>query len=76
MPESRILWLRINTQSRETIPFKVSNTQLYLQDEYINLDDITELEDASIFKVHKLQTQPFEWNDYTQMDITFEMDLN
>jgi len=36
--ESRITWLPINTQMQEQVPFKVSTTKLYLQDEYLNLD--------------------------------------
>jgi len=39
---------------QESIPFKVSTTKLFLQDEFINLDDITELEDDSIFKMEQM----------------------
>ena len=40
--ESRIAWLKINTQVRQTLGFKVLTTQLELQDEIANFDDLTE----------------------------------
>ena len=33
------------------IPFKVSTTKLLLQDELVNLDDVTELEDDTVFSL-------------------------
>ena len=76
MPESRIIWLRVNTQMRQTQPFKVTNTQLLLQDEFLNLDDLTELDDATIFKLEKLSTQPYERDSWTAFDVTVEMNLD
>ena len=52
VPESRLNWVQVNTQVQQTIPFKISSTQLYLQDHtFVNLDDLTELDEASIFKL-------------------------
>ena len=51
MSESRSIWLPVSTQVQQTIPFKISSTQLFLQDEYINLDELTELDDARVFKL-------------------------
>ena len=52
IPESKINWVPVNTQIQQTIPFKVSTTELFLQDvKTINLDDLTELADNSIFKL-------------------------
>ena len=74
--ESRIKWLRVDTQTRKTYPFSFLSTRVILQDEYINLDDLTELEDPSLFKMLELQPKPYEADTETLMDITFERDLN
>ena len=67
----------MNTQIQQTIPFKISSTRVLLQDHtFINLDDLTELEDASIFKVELKPVQPFEKEKYVQQDITVERNLD
>ena len=48
---SHMAWLPINTQVRQTLPFKVSTTQLFLQDLTINLDELTEFNDGTLFKL-------------------------
>lgn len=58
------------------IPYKVSTTQLFLQDKMINLDDLTELADSRIFKLDQLPTKSYEKDFDTQMDITIEMNRN
>ena len=58
------MWVPVNSQIQQTIPFKISSTQLYLQDDAINLDEITELDNASVFK---LESQPLR---------TYEKDYN
>ena len=55
---------------------KVSTTQLFLQDEILNLDDLTEFDDASVFKLENLPILSYEKDYFTQMDITIEMNLN
>jgi len=49
--ESRIMWVPVNSQIQQSLPFKIMKTKLFLQDESINLDDLTEIEDASVFKL-------------------------
>ena len=44
-------------------PYTISQTQLFLQDEAINLDDITELADDTIFKIEELTARSYE-KDY------------
>ena len=69
--------MQVNTQVQQTIPFKISSTQLYLQDHrFVNLDDLTELDEASIFKLELKPVQPFEKERYVQQDITIEMNLD
>ena len=40
-----MLWITINTQVRQTYPYKISNSHIFLQDEIAHLDELTELED-------------------------------
>ena len=58
------------------MPFKITTTQLYLQDEIIALDEITELEDASVFKLEMLPLRSYEKDYDVQLDITIEMNLD
>ena len=51
--EANISWLRMNASVRETIPYKVQSTQLVLQDDFFNFDELTELELSSVFKFIK-----------------------
>ena len=61
MAESRIAYYPINTQFKSSIPFQVTSTQLYLQDlRAVDLDDLTELEDASVFKLEQLPVKSIE----------------
>ena len=47
-----------------------------LQDEIVHLDDITKIEDDSIFKLEKLASYSYEKDSIVQMDITIEMNLD
>ena len=49
---------------------------LLLQDELINLDDLTELEDSTVFRLEQLPTKSYEKEYDVQLDITIEMNLN
>ena len=40
------------------------------------MDDLTELEDASVFKIKEKQTVSYEKEFVTQMDVLIEYDLN
>ena len=61
---------------RMTFPFKISQTRLFLQDEAINLDDLTELEDGTIFSLDEMSIRSYEKDKHAQIDITIEMDLS
>ena len=74
--ESKIIWVPINTQIQQTIPFKISTTEVILQDALINLDDLTELNNDSVFKMEQKPVMPYEKETYVRMDITVEMNLN
>ena len=42
----------------------------------MDLDDLTSLEDSTIFKLEKTDTRPFEFYPEAIMAISFEMDLD
>ena len=48
---------------------------VFLQDEAIDLHDITEHDDDTIFKLDKLANQPYEKDLIVQMEVTIEMNL-
>ena len=76
VPESIIHWIIVNTQSRTTIPYKITTTKLLLQDAIINLDDITELEDSSIFSFDRQPVRSYEKDVDIVMNIAFERNLD
>ena len=45
----------MSTQVKTTQPMQISMTQIELQDEYIDLDEITLLSNSSAFKLEKKQ---------------------
>ena len=66
----------INTQVRETVPFKVTLSELTLQDEYIDLDDITEITDDSVFKLTEMPIKVYEFDTQTQLQLSFVRNLD
>ena len=58
------------------MPNKVSLSQIFLQDLLINLDDITELEDGTIFGIEPLPIRSQEKDYNIAMEITFERNLD
>lgn len=44
-------WIDVNTQFQQSTPYKVQRTEILLQDEIIDLDDLTLLSDSSIFRL-------------------------
>ena len=48
---------------------------IFLQDEAVDLHEITEHDDDSIFKLDKLANQPYEKDHHVQMEVTIEMNL-
>ena len=51
IPEAKSLWIPINTQWQQNIGYRISKTHIFLQDRDIDLDELTLMEDDSIFKV-------------------------
>ena len=42
----------------------------------IDLDDLTELQDSTVFQLEMLPTRSYEKDTFTQLDITIERNLN
>ena len=54
----------------------VSKTRLSLQDLPLNLDNLTEIEDESVFKLERLSPRPKENVANLMVDLTFELNLD
>lgn len=48
--ESTLLWTAVTTQVQSEMPFKVTRTEVQLQDLMFNFDELTELQDDGVFK--------------------------
>ena len=70
------MWLPINTQWVQQIPYRISRQNVILQDEPIDLDDLTEYNNNNLFQLEKLPNKSYDQDDRVQMDITIEMNLN
>ena len=74
--ESRISWFRVSAFVQYDYPFKVQRTEVLLQDKIADLDEITQLNDSSLFKLVRQPTRPEDRVKDIIMVISFEMDLN
>ena len=77
MYESRLMYIPISTQYRESVPLKVTTTELVLQDNaLIMLDKVSMKSKSDLFKVTRMERTPYEQVDKVHISVTFEMDLN
>ena len=51
-------------------------SQLFSQDLPINMDKMTEFNDDAIFRLERIPQIPAEANDYVQMEISIELNLD
>lgn len=58
------------------LPFQVSRSEVKLQDYDIDLDQITETFDGTIFNIDPLPIRSYEKDYDVQMDISIEMNLD
>ena len=61
---------------RQTIPYKVSKSHVFLQDKEIDLNQITLQDDNTVFKVEPLPIRSQEKDLNVQMEIQVEMNLD
>lgn len=57
VPQAVAKFIRFSSQIHQNFPMQVANTQLILQDLAIDLDQLTELEDDSIFNIESLPSE-------------------
>ena len=76
VPESRVDWIRVSTKIQFEQPYSVKKTRLQLQDLHIDLDQLTELEDSSIFKFEKLPPQIINNRQEVMQMVSFEMNMD
>lgn len=56
--------------------YHVKRTELILQDLHVNFDELTELQDSSVFKLEKTFVRPFERIPETVMALSIELELD
>lgn len=62
---------------KQAVAFEIQTTQLHLQDLPINLDQVTELEDSSVFKLVRMAPEPYEVEGETFIFMTgIQMNLD
>lgn len=54
---------------------QVSTTELFLQDQTIDLDDLTEFSSLEVFTLEDIIPRSYEKDTFTQFDLTVEMNL-
>ena len=69
-------WYPVSYKMQLKYPHKISTVNLESQDEPVNMDDLTLTENDQIFSIVQMSQMPTENFDWTQMEITFEMDLD
>ena len=64
--------LPISITNQIEYPYQVSRTELHLQDEFVNFDEVTELKDSTLFKSNPLFPRPYEFNDSSMIAVSIE----
>ena len=73
---SKISWISVNTQFQQTLEYKVTRTEVRLQDKGADFDELTLILDKSMFEIEKKASRTYEKDYDVQMDITVEMNLS
>ena len=71
--ESVTRWIRLQTQIQVEVPFLISRTEVQLQDQFVNFDEITEMTDNGVFRMEQMTPRPSELVPETVMALTFEV---
>ena len=69
-------WIGISTYRPLEFPYRAYMSELSLQDELIDLDEITELSDSSVFEFQSLALRIEEKTEEMIIQISFEVDLD
>ena len=76
VPESRTVWVPINSQIRQEVVFKVSISHLQLQDGLWQWSSWTQENKEDIFKIAQRNIRPYEFDDNVHIQVTWELDLD
>ena len=77
VPEARMAYIPISSQTKDIIAHKIQLTSLELQDyDVIMLDEVTLTSIDNLFTMRKYDVQPFEMPDPFWVSVSFEMDLS
>ena len=71
--ESTLTWVPIQTQIQIERPYKVTKTEVQLQDRVVNLDDLTLFEDIGVFTLEAMHLRPYELNPSVVTAMSFEV---
>ena len=74
--ESTLTWYPVSYQMQLRYPHQISMSKLFSQDEAVNMDDLTEMENGEIFRLTRLPQIPAENHPWQQMEISVEMNLD
>ena len=74
--ESSVAWHRISVQKQDGIVFDIVRTRLELQDLFVNLDEVTELEDTSVFQIKYKGNRPYEKDPSFVTSLVIENNLD
>ena len=70
------MWMTINTRSAWTTPFKLTTSELSLQDMAFNFDSLTEENNENVFRLEPKIPYSYEKDDDTLMNVTIERNLD
>lgn len=74
---SRLKWLPINTQAQQTLPLQISVTELTSENRAVALGESKEYRSNSeAFRLDEMIPRAYEKDDFTQVDITVEVNLD
>ena len=75
--EARIQYIPVSSQTRQLIPFKMSMSNLYLQDGLeIELGDVTLYHEKGLFMLDSKSLYPYEKKDSVWVSVTLERNLD
>ena len=74
--ESVLEWITVNTQTAVSLPYQMTTKFASLQDEDIDLEDLSIVEYEGLFELSKLPQRSYEKDLETVMNINIELNLD
>ena len=70
------MWSRFNSQMKVTLPYKLTQTDLELQDLLLDLDQLTVMKDKTVFELEPMAPRPWGFDQNVLQNISIEMNLD